>query len=299
MANNKIYGYSPKAKNEKDGNRLDRVNPYEFRKGMDYELTNLGCSRLAESTPDEREKSTEKVLKNLGKHPSFYSNTIQYETIYRNHQKGNKKPSFNKWLKDRDDNQMKPVGEKFKNDKMVTLKEAIKIEIRRILREDKQNTNEITPAQQKYVDKAASRTSKPKKTQFRKDIEGAKRMIDAGKSEDEVAKKYSQEAINAVNAENEYLQEDKREDNVAKQVSNDTGIIKSITDTKDALTDAQQKLNDLKPRILALGKETNDKIKANPEGKLDYLQTYKTNPDVAEYLVLRSMLKDAGFLTQE
>ena len=266
---------------------------------MDYELTNLGCSRLAESTPDEREKSTEKVLKNLGKHPSFYSNTIQYETIYRNHQKGNKKPSFNKWLKDRDDNQMKPVGEKFKNDKMVTLKEAIKIEIRRILREDKQNTNEITPAQQKYVDKAASRTSKPKKTQFRKDIEGAKRMIDAGKSEDEVAKKYSQEAINAVNAENEYLQEDKREDNVAKQVSNDTGIIKSITDTKDALTDAQQKLNDLKPRILALGKETNDKIKANPEGKLDYLQTYKTNPDVAEYLVLRSMLKDAGFLTQE
>ena len=91
MANDKFYGYSPK--NDKPsktqgqaysgaekstrkgqvthgtyaniGNRLDRVNPYEFRKGMDYELTQLGVSRLAESTPDEREKATESVLKNL------------------------------------------------------------------------------------------------------------------------------------------------------------------------------------------------------------------------------------------
>jgi len=89
MANDKYYGYSPKREKpsktqgqiysgaEKStrkgqvthgtyaniGNRLDRVNPYEFRKGMDYELTKMGCSRLAESTLEEREKSTEKVLK--------------------------------------------------------------------------------------------------------------------------------------------------------------------------------------------------------------------------------------------
>ena len=46
MANDKFYGYSPKPKKGSIGvshgndNRLDRVNPYEFRKGMDYELAN-------------------------------------------------------------------------------------------------------------------------------------------------------------------------------------------------------------------------------------------------------------------
>ena len=57
MANNKFSGYTPKKderitdweSKSRVGNRLDRVNPYEFRKGMDYELTAIGCSRLAES----------------------------------------------------------------------------------------------------------------------------------------------------------------------------------------------------------------------------------------------------------
>ena len=66
MANNKFYGYTPKNTkpsgkegtiysgeekgntHEHLGDRLDRVNPYEFRKGMDYELSAIGCSRLAE-----------------------------------------------------------------------------------------------------------------------------------------------------------------------------------------------------------------------------------------------------------
>ena len=75
MANDKYYGYSPKKETRKPstgvtdvGTRLDRVNPYEFRKGMDYELTQMGCSRLMESTPTERETATEKVLKNLEEH---------------------------------------------------------------------------------------------------------------------------------------------------------------------------------------------------------------------------------------
>ena len=36
MANNKYAGYTPTPSKEKFemGNRLDRVNPYEFRKGM-------------------------------------------------------------------------------------------------------------------------------------------------------------------------------------------------------------------------------------------------------------------------
>ena len=64
---------------------------------------------------------------------------------------------------------------------------------------------EITAAQQKYVDKAASKPSKPVKTQFRKDIEAAKRAIDSGRLTDQqIIKKYGIEAFNAVNAENEY-----------------------------------------------------------------------------------------------
>ena len=86
MANNKYYGYTPKKEETLptegtpgSGNRLDRHNPYEFRKGMDYELTALGCSRLAESTIEERETATEKVLKNLEEHAAYYSALIQFE----------------------------------------------------------------------------------------------------------------------------------------------------------------------------------------------------------------------------
>jgi len=85
MANNKYAGYSPKKETTVpnqggpgSGTRLDRVNPYEFRKGMDMELTSLGVSRLAESTPEEREKATEIVLKNLEEHQAYYSALVQY-----------------------------------------------------------------------------------------------------------------------------------------------------------------------------------------------------------------------------
>ena len=139
MANDKFYGYSPKPKKGSIGvhygndNRLDRVNPYEFKKGMDYELATMGISRLNESTPDQRQTSTDKVLKNLATFPAYYSCKIQYETEYRNVQ--GKKPSFNKYMKEKYENRMKPVEQEYKNDKMVALKEAIKNEIRSILSE--------------------------------------------------------------------------------------------------------------------------------------------------------------------
>jgi len=139
MANDKFYGYSPKPKKGSIGapygndNRLDRVNPYEFKKGMDYELATIGISRLNESTPDQRQVSTDKVLKNLATFPAYYSCKIQYETEYRNVQ--GRKPSFNKYMKEKYENKMKPVDQEYKNDKMVALKEAIKNEIRSILSE--------------------------------------------------------------------------------------------------------------------------------------------------------------------
>ena len=140
MANNKFYGYTPKTSKpskpvektwggEDEGgnayegmsNRLDRVNPYEFRKGMDYELTAIGCARLQESTPEEREKATESVLKNLESMPNHYTSLITYNTLFRNVQ--GSKPTFNAWLKTQENTKMQEVNRgdkdsKHKDDKM-------------------------------------------------------------------------------------------------------------------------------------------------------------------------------------
>ena len=187
MANNKLYGYSPK--NEKPsktqgqvysgaekstrkgqvthgtyadvGNRLDRVNPYEFRKGMDYELTQMGISRLAESTAEEREKATESVLKNLeSKHPAYYSALIQFE---RGMNQGGKinETTFNKYLetfsKGHGDGMMS-VEKEFKDDKMVELKEAIKAQIRTALLTEQDEEDEDVIA--KKATRGAKRASK-------------------------------------------------------------------------------------------------------------------------------------------
>ena len=113
MANDKFYGYKPKSGKDNVGIpygedlRFVNQNPYEFRKGMDYELTSLGCSRLQESTPEEREKATESVLKNLEEHGGYYTALITYETLFRNTE-GNK-PSFKTWLKEQEANSMTSI----------------------------------------------------------------------------------------------------------------------------------------------------------------------------------------------
>ena len=162
MANNKFSGYTPKKdeittgwdNKSRVGNRLDKVNPYEFRKGMDYELTAVGCSRLAESTLEEREKATESVLKNLETHDGYYTSLITYEVTYRNTQ--GSKPSFSSWLKEQDEFKMKEVSQTYKNDKMTepkiksqevstkadikmkALKEAIDTMVSKVLNEEKE-----------------------------------------------------------------------------------------------------------------------------------------------------------------
>ena len=141
----KLYGYTPKMSNQKriEGsttveNRLDKFSPGEFRVGMDYELTEMGCSRLAESSPEERETATENVLKNLEEHGGYYTSLLTYESLYKNPSEGIKKPTFKKWLDEQDDARMKPViDDEFKkvkdaghkNDKMTELKEAINKEL--------------------------------------------------------------------------------------------------------------------------------------------------------------------------
>jgi len=130
MANNKFYGYTPNPTKEKRSedtsildNRLNNINPYEFKKGMDYELVELGCVRLQESTPEERMESTEKVISNLNYHPLYYSGLIHYMTEFRNVKA---KPSFKKWITEfHEDTAMKPVTEKDR------LREAIKKQIKK------------------------------------------------------------------------------------------------------------------------------------------------------------------------
>jgi len=170
MANDKWGGYSPKQEktipNEGapgSGTHLDRVNPFEFRKGMDIELTSLGVSRLAESTPEEREKCTETVLKNLEEHGGYYTSLMTYKTEYRNL---DKKPTFKQWLSEQDEYKMKEVDKTFKNDKMEELKEAIKAEVKAMLSEVKgkeaDKINKADAKAEKDAEKSASKGAKGK-----------------------------------------------------------------------------------------------------------------------------------------
>jgi hypothetical protein len=168
MANNRLHGYNPDPSKEVDGNRLDNFNPHEFRKGMDYELIAVGCSRLSESTDDERRKATETVLKNLEEHGGYYTALITYETHFRNIAEGTKKPAFKTWLAEQGENKMKEVGKKapeFKNDKMVELKEAIKAEIKNILEvkdKEAEKINKADDKKEKDDDKTSITTAKGK-----------------------------------------------------------------------------------------------------------------------------------------
>jgi len=105
---------------------------------MDYELTAVGCNRLAESTVEERGVATEKVLKNLEEHQSYYSALIQFEGGMN---QGSKitESSFKKYLEENFPNTagtgMICVKKEFKDDKMTELKEAIKREIKNIVSE--------------------------------------------------------------------------------------------------------------------------------------------------------------------
>jgi len=207
MANNKYAGYTPtKDKttsgwedSSRVGNGLDRVNPYEFRKGMDYELIELGCSRLAESTIEEREKATKSVLKNLEEYDAYYSALIQYETEYRNPIEGIKKPSFKAYLKEMDDYKMKEVKNVFKfgkmkdadhkNDKMVNLKEAIKLQIKKSLfeaEEDKEEEEEEETA--KKATKGAKKAEKGMARFEREEMAIDQLLFGKTKGEEEVSK---------------------------------------------------------------------------------------------------------------
>ena len=152
MANDNFYGYSNKKPELTlpNGNidmAFEKINPYEFRKGMDYELTKMGCRNLHSSTPEQREKATTIVLKNLNEMGGYYSGLISYETEYRGR---DKKPSFKKYMEGMADHGMKEVTKEFKKDKMEKIK--LRESINRMIREELDFDKLYDQFQDKYGD---------------------------------------------------------------------------------------------------------------------------------------------------
>lgn len=255
MANDKWAGYAPKKEttipNEGapgSGTRLDRVNPFEFRKGMDIELTSLGVSRLAESTPEEREKCTETVLKNLTEHGGYYTALVTYQTEHRNVEK---KPAFKQWLAEQGENQMKCVKKEFKNDKMTELKEAIKSEIKNILSEFDakavKQMNKDTEKQDKEPSKKDMKgVSKDSAVQARKDIDAAK--SDLAKAEEERSKHFATYKKAKAKAKNDDAEAEAKRTYVQaiqtlqNTINDKKAEIKKLTDSLTDISEDRKKL---------------------------------------------------------
>jgi hypothetical protein len=88
---------------------IDRVNPYEFRKGVTIEMgmQNLPTPNTFTDkfNPETIQKATKKVLKNLAKDPAYYTNMISAIT-----EKRTKLPQEAKEVKTRPDGKIKVKG---------------------------------------------------------------------------------------------------------------------------------------------------------------------------------------------
>ena len=266
------------------GNKLDRVNPYEFRKGMDYELTQLGCSRLMESTPEEREKSTEAVLKNLEEHAAYYSALIQFEAGMNQGGKINES-SFKKYLETYNGNEgrgdgMVEVTKEIKDDKMVEpkydkkeyttefkgateqLKEAIDNEIRNILSEKKEDDDSKD-------EKAATK--------------GAKGMAKKMKALDKEVDKLQKE-------------KDKNKDKLQPD-------LKKYKDGKMSADDYRKKSKELVNRnkeIVARVKEIEkEKDEISLKEKLDRREVAKTMMEKDTHMAILEIIKEYGISLRE
>ena len=312
MANDKFYGYSPKNMKPSDkqgqayaglekgrtyenlGNSLDRVNPYEFRKGMDYELTQMGCSRLMESTPTERETATEKVLKNLEEHQAYYSALMQFESGMNQGGKINES-SFKKYLEtytsERGDG-MVEVNKEIKDDKMVDakpndlntikmktvqpLKEAIKKEILNILSEKKDDDDAKD-------EKKASRGAKGKE----KKIKALDKEVEKLEKEREKNKEKLQPALNKYKdgkmTADEYRKKSKELVDRNKEI---VARVKEIEKAKDEIS-LKEKLDrrevaktmmerDTHMEILNIIKEAGVSLREGSEGVKMYYEIAKT-----------------------
>ena len=323
MANDKYYGYSPKREKpsktqgqvysgaEKStrkgqvthgtytnvGNRLDRVNPYEFRKGMDYELTQLGVSRLAESTPDEREKATESVLKNLeGKHPAYYSALLQFETGMNQGSQIEEK-TFNKFLETYSlghGDGMMSVEKEFKNDKMVELKEAIRTQIKAALLEGKKDKEKDDDDIDKEAGKGAKKGSK-KLSKFDKEREAVeKHLEDLKEKKDKELEKYkkSKKDKKAVDAYKKSIELS----DVDKKKLEKTADKFDVPSKEYVAKDIPGTIKDLEKRLKAIDKEEEAAVAKLREEKNEIALTDMTRE---EQIRLLNIIKEKGISLRE
>jgi len=309
MANNKWAGYKPKK--EESPTRLDRVNPYEFRKGMDYELTEMGISRLQESTPEEREKATESVLKNLESHGGYYTALLTYETTYKNL---DKKPTFKTWLSEQDEFRMKEVDQKFKNDKMTepkektkeenikanlkksSLEESIKEKIKRKILEAKKDKKDED--EEDALDKKArkgAKGAKSKLNKFDQERESLEELIEYLKEKkDKELEKYKsskkdKKAIEAYKKAIELSEKDKKKlEKTAEKfdVASKDYIEKDIPST----------IKSLEKRLKAVDKDETEAISKLREEKKEIAATDMTRE---ELLRLLNIIKENGISLRE
>ena len=295
MANNKLHGYNPDPSKEVDGNRLDRLNPREFRMGMDYELTAVGLLSLSESTEDDRRKATETVLKNITEHGGYYSNLVHYETHFRN---TDKKPAFKKWLAEQGENEMQEVDKKYKTDKMTELKEAIKREIKNLLsesnsvddttrvkdREDKRKSMDTYTTGDDFgnmMDKKPSKkdvkgVNKGPAVQARAAIDAAKKDLD--KAEADRAKRFDKYKVAKSKA--------KTDDAAADAKSSYVADIKTLQDT----------INKKKTEIKKLTDSLTD---ISEERKILRREVAKTMMDKDTHMEILKIVKEAGVNLRE
>jgi len=272
MANDKYAGYKPKKEttvpNEGSpgsGNRLDRVNPYEFRKGMDLELTSLGVSRLAESTVEEREKATETVLKNLEENSGYYSALVQFKRGM-NHAGPINEKTFKQYLEtyksEFPGTGMKEVKKAFqfgkmedadhKNDKMTEpkydkkeyttefktdmLKEAIKAEVKAML-------SEVKDKEADKINKADAKAEKDNEKSASKGAKGKDKALKALEKEADKLKKDKDKNKDKLSAPLQKYKDGKLTADEYKKLSAE--LVKSNKEINARLSDIEKEKDDI------------------------------------------------------
>jgi len=174
---NSYVGNLSKVKNLSTVQEIDRVNIYEFENGMDVELTELG----GELTSENIRKAQSKVLANLKKDPTFYTNKIAQETVDRFGEYGSGKNKKGKYTNAKEAESAKAdvkVKEtKEEKDKNNEMKEISKVE--------KSNVSK---------DKKPTMAAKPKEmTQTPKKAKGIKSTMDMPGKEKKINLKENKE----------------------------------------------------------------------------------------------------------
>ena len=300
MANDKFYGYSPKK--EESPSRLDRVNPYEFKKGMYFELEEMGVPRLAESTPEQRQDATEKVLKNLEEHAAYYSALEQFNAGMDQGSKIEEK-SFKKYLESYTSERgegMVEVDKEIKDDKMeepkydkalYTLKEAIKAEVKNMLSESN-SVDDGTRVKDSEAKRKSMRDFEKSEKEF-KDID-----------DDEVAKKASKGAkgkakgMKALEKEEEKLRDQKKklQDKIFPLIQDfkNKKIDKEKYEKK--VGDIPQQIKDINKRLGEISKEKEAILLKEKE---DRRAVAETAMDREVHMELLNIIKEQGISLKE